>query len=62
MKKGYYEITRKEVQGKVYILAESEFWGEMDTIILDEDDNVILDEVYNGFLDLEEYFAYLEEE
>lgn len=55
MLKKYYEIARKEVNGKMYLLVESEIYGEEDTKIIDEYDNIILDEVYNGFLDLEEY-------
>ena len=62
IKKGYHKIDQRVYNNKLYYMLEHNKYGEEDIIITDTDGNIIVDGVYNGFLDLEEHLAYLEEE
>ena len=62
IKKGYHKIAQRVYNNKLYYMLEHNKYGEDDIIITDTDGNIIVNGVYNGFLDLEEHLAYLEEE
>ena len=55
----WYVIDEAEYDGKTLYLLEHETYGdETAGLIVDDDANLMLDNVWNGFLDYDEYLEY----